>query len=116
MRISDYLTKQEFYSIRSNSSEPQIILFAATWCGFCKRFVEIVRNAESNYNGKVRLVNADSEGETLWDEYSIGVVPTIVVIKEGRVIFRQDGRPMAGLSKGDLERAISAASGQTYAK
>ncbi len=44
------------------------------------------------------------------NEYTIGIVPTIVVIKNGKVIFRQDGRSMAGLGKGDLERAVSEAS------
>ena len=100
MKVSGLLTKQEFYSIRKNSDEPRIVVFVATWCGFCRRFIELVRNSDLKYAAEAVVVDADSEGETLWEEYTIGIVPTIVVIKNGEVIFRQDGRSMAGLSKG----------------
>ena len=109
MNVSDYLSKSEFYEARKNSKSPRIFVFVASWCGFCRRFVELVRNFESRYDGEVQLVDTDSEGETLWEEYSIGTVPTLVVIKDSEVIFRKDGRPMAGLAKGDLERAVSEA-------
>jgi len=85
------------------------VVFVATWCGFCRRFIELMQNSNLKYDGEIQLVDTDSDGETLWDEYKIGVVPTIAVFKNAGVIFRQDGRSMAGLSKGDLEQALSEA-------
>jgi len=108
LKVTKLLTKQEFYAIRGNSERPRIVVFVATWCGFCRRFIDLVRNFESKYD-EVQLVDADNEGETLWDEYSISTVPTIIVLQDGEEVFRQDGRPMVGLSNGDLERAVAAA-------
>ena len=110
MQVSEFLTKQEFYLIRKNSDQPKIVVFVATWCGFCRRFIELIRKTDLKYEDKIHLVDTDSEGETLWEEYRISIVPTIVVMKNGEEIFRQDGRSMSGLGKGDLERAVSEAS------
>ena len=81
-------------------------MFAAKWCGFCSRFLNEARALDSKVGDELFLVNADEPDESLWDQYSIKIVPTIIIFKDGKQAFRRDGRSMAGLSEKDLTQAI----------
>lgn len=44
--------------------------------------------------------------DPLWETFSINVVPTIIVFKDGRAIFRKDGILGRGLSGKAIEEAL----------
>ncbi|MDG6922357.1 MAG: glutaredoxin family protein [Nitrososphaerota archaeon] len=102
-----WLSKSELESSIVNSGEPKIAVFAAKWCGFCKRFIELI--TKYNHSGPlpISIIDADSDDGSLWEKYRIDIVPTIVVFKGGKKIFRQGGRSMRGLNENDLEAAKS---------
>ena len=52
------------------------------------------------------LVNADDPDESLWDEYSLRAVPTLVVFKGGKSVFRKDARLGGGLRLAELQQAL----------
>lgn len=104
LKITDWLEKSDFEKITSEPG-PHLIVFAAKWCGFCSRFIEQARSYQSPV--KLFLVDADEPDESLWDEFGIKIVPTLVVFDEGEVVFRRDGKSMAGLRMSDLEDGIS---------
>ena len=119
LNVTDYIGKQQFLSIIKSSDASVVAVFVAKWCGFCRMFVDLARSVdfrasegrgEDQSNKKpVYLIDADSDDGSLWDEYKIAIVPTILVFRGDKVVFRQDGRSMVGLVKGDLERAMDAA-------
>ncbi len=109
LNVTDFLRKQEFLSILEVTDSPVITVFAAKWCGYCLRFIDLAKSVDFGKDRKLYLVDADSDDGSLWDEYNVAIVPTIAVFQRGQIVFRQDGRSMVGLVKGDLERAINAA-------
>ena len=112
MQYKAWLGKQEFKRTVAPSTEPKIVVFAATWCGYCKRFLRMLDGFEPN-KGKsspeIVVVDADDEDESLWDEYGIRVVPTLVVLRNGKEEFKREARPGASLREMDVEDAIAAA-------
>jgi thioredoxin-like negative regulator of GroEL len=105
LKITEWKGKDEFLKM-SKTPGTHPFVFAAKWCGFCSRFISEAKSFDSPSNIELFLVDTDNPDESLWDEYSIKIVPTIIVMKEGQPLFRRDGRPMAGLSMADLKQAI----------
>ena len=111
MEVSDWHSKAEFQRIISEPGT-RVVVFAAKWCGYCSKFLEQARSLENPAKVKIDLVDADEPDESLWDDFSIKKVPTIIIFKDGKSIFRKDGRPPLSLSGGglnvaDLEQGLS---------
>ena len=96
------------------SKEARIVLFAADWCGYCRRFLSVINEYESRLetpipsSDEIVVVNVESGDGSLWEDFRISLVPTIAVFSNGREIFRRDGKPFVGLERKDLEDAIRA--------
>jgi thioredoxin-like negative regulator of GroEL len=108
MKVSDWIGKAGVADLVS-SPKPEIVLFAAHWCGFCTRFIALAKGYQPSTEFELKLVDTDDSDESLWDTYSISIVPTIVIFMNGKQIFRRDGVSFSGLKKGDLEAALLAA-------
>ena len=80
-----------------------LVLFYASWCPYCRSFLAtfdkniLKRNFEC-----VLRVNMCEYDNPLWDEYSIAAVPTVILMDEGKVCRRLDGRLGEGLSEKQL--------------
>ena len=79
-----------------NSDRPVLIDFFAPWCGPCRMVVPIVEQiAEERPDVKVGKVNIDEQFE-LAREFGVMTIPTLVVMKDGKVIRQSSGaRPKA---------------------
>ncbi len=66
--------------------------FNATWCGPCKRmqpFVDIIKEERSS---EVLVYSIDTDQEVeLAKEYQIYNLPTVILLKKGAVLYRQEG-------------------------
>jgi thiol-disulfide isomerase/thioredoxin len=112
MQIGKWIDKDQFENKLSTSKEGLIFVFAADWCGYCKRFIQLLddyKSPQSDNYVKVEIVDIDSGDGSLWDRYQIPLVPTIAVFKHGKEVFRRNGRSGIGLTKPDLEAALEAA-------
>jgi thioredoxin 1 len=106
LKISGWLGKVEFEKILSEPG-PHVTVFAAKWCGFCTRFIEQAKSLDNPLKVEINLIDADNPDESLWDDFSMRIVPTIIVFKDGKSIFRRDGKSGAGLKMSDLEQGLS---------
>jgi thioredoxin 1 len=79
------ITKNNFDSEVKNSSQPVLLDFWASWCGPCKMVSPIIDEiAKENSDIKVGKINVDEESELAGD-FKVMSIPTLVVIKDGKV-------------------------------
>lgn len=80
------LTKENFETEVTKSDKPVLIDFWATWCGPCKMLSPIIAEIAKEYDGKIKVgkVNVDEQPE-LASTFKIVSIPTIVVMKEGKI-------------------------------
>lgn len=66
----------------------------------------MARNYDSPENAELILVDTDDTDESLWDDYNIRLVPTLVVLESGKEIFRKEAVPGPGLRELQLVEAL----------
>ena len=85
------ITSENFASLK-NGSLPLVIDFWATWCGPCRMVAPIISELAEKYDGKVVVGKCDvEENDDLAAEFGIRNIPTILFIKEGKVVDKLVG-------------------------
>lgn len=80
------ITKENFENEVMKSDKPVLIDFWASWCGPCRMVSPIVDEiAEEVTDKKVGKINVDEQPE-LAKAFSIVSIPTLIVVKEGKVV------------------------------
>ena len=68
-----------------------IVLFAH-WCPKCNMMMPVVDEIEDVYKEQLEVVRIDIEKETeIAKDYSIQIVPTFVIMKQGNEVMRMVG-------------------------
>lgn len=86
-----------------NDSRPVIVDFHALWCGPCKVQSPILKDLASELGDKVRVIKIDvDQNNTIAAQYQIQIVPTLIVFKNGKQVWRQSGVVTKDALKGVL--------------
>lgn len=86
------------------ANENVLALFYASWCPHCRSFVPKFDKKVLNCPvGVVIHVLLDDYDSSLWDEYSVEAVPTIIYFSKGKVSRRLDGKLGSGLNEKQLD-------------
>jgi len=74
------------------SEQPVLIDFYADWCGPCKAMTPVIQQVAREVAGKTRVikVNVDKNVEAA-QQYNISGVPTFILFKKGKVMWRHSG-------------------------
>ena len=75
-----------------NQDKPVLLDFFATWCGPCKTMGPILDNVKKKVgdNGTILKIDVD-KNKKLASELNISGVPTLIIYKNGKQIWRQSG-------------------------
>ena len=90
------ITTENFDAEVLHSEKPVLLDFWASWCGPCRMLSPIVDEvAEERSDVKVGKVNVDEQPE-LAGQFGVMSIPTLVVMKGGKVVNKMVGaRPKA---------------------
>ena len=86
------ITRENFENEVMKSNIPVLIDFWAPWCGPCRMMGPIIEQLAEEYEGKAKVgkVNVDEEGE-LSQAFGVMSIPTIVLVKDGKVVRQAVG-------------------------
>ena len=92
-----HVTKENFEELRG-ADKPVLLDFYAEWCGPCRMIAPIVEEiANERDDVIVGKVNVDEQGE-LAQAYDVMSIPTLIVLKDGKVANQATGaRPKASI-------------------
>ena len=85
------INNHNFHEEVMNSEKKVLLDFWAPWCGPCRRVVPIVEEiAEERDDIKVGKINIDENPE-LASQFGIMSIPTLVVMKDGKILKKATG-------------------------
>ena len=98
------LTKETFKQQISEVDKPVIVDFWAPWCAPCRMMGPVIEQLAAEYDGKAKVGKVNVDEETgLAQQFQVMSIPTIVLMKNGKVINQLIGVR----SKAELESLLS---------
>jgi thioredoxin 1 len=87
---------ENLFSARSKAKKASVVAFGAVWCGNCKTYQPKLRGFVSETDIPAYYVDADRCSE-LADKLEVDLLPTTLVVKQGKVVGRVEGNDLEKL-------------------
>ncbi len=75
-----------------NSNTPLLVDFWADWCQPCKMMPPILKDVKKHFGDKVNIVKVNVDtNQVAAGRFMIQNIPTIMIFKNGNIVFKQSG-------------------------
>ena len=75
-----------------NSTKPTLVDFYATWCSPCVTMGPILEGVAKEVGDDAKILKVDiDKNMDAAREYGVRSVPTLILFKEGKILWRQAG-------------------------
>src|SRR6056300_1631134 len=75
-----------------NDPKPVLIDFYTEWCGPCKMMPPILKELKEKMGETLRIIKIDvDKNQQIASKYQVRGVPTLMLMKEGSVLWKQSG-------------------------
>lgn len=95
------------YSELIQSAPVVVVEFFATWCPHCQRMMPVVEQVRELVGSKAEITQLDiDENQEAAGEADVQSVPTFIIYKNGREIWRQSGEMEGEFLLSHIEKAF----------
>lgn len=75
-----------------NQNVPVLVDFKADWCGPCKMMTPILREVKQQLKDTISIIKIDvDKNPTVASKYQVRGVPTLIIFKKGKQVWKQSG-------------------------
>ena len=75
-----------------NQEKPVLVDVFAEWCGPCKMMSPILKEVKDVFQDKVSILKIDvDKNQAIAAKYQVRGVPTLIIYKEGKQVWKQSG-------------------------
>lgn len=90
-----------------NGDKPVLVDFFAEWCGPCKMMAPELKKFADQHKEQVRVLKVDvDKNPAISQQLNIQGVPTLMLFKNGKVLWRQSGAMSAQQLSGIVKSKI----------
>ena len=87
-----------------NKDKPVLVDFFATWCSPCQTMTPILKEVKEDLGDNVKIIKIDvDKNKALATKFQVRGVPTFMIFKKGKQVWRQAGL----ITKNELKQKIS---------
>jgi len=98
-----------FAEIAEKASVPVLVDLWAPWCGPCRMVSPLLEQLAGEKAGALKLVKVNvDESPALQQRFGVQSIPTLLMLRDGKVVSRQTGAPPPPVLRSWVDQAMQA--------